>query len=229
MHPWNKANIDAEREISRDYSLKNKKEIFIANSLLKKYKNIAKKLIATKTAQGEKEKEQVLKKLQNLGLLSTGSGLDNILGLELKDILERRLQSIVFRKGLARTMKQARQFIVHRHVVLGEKEISMPSYLVSLQEESQLKFRDRSALSDQEHPERINEKVVEEVKEVKDSNKKDEKVKKSIAEVNVDPEEDVTSEMEKELSAEEDAGEIQAEVNQSDEPKEEKEVTEENK
>lgn len=201
MHPWNKVNIEAEREVIKEYSLKNKSEIFIANSLLKKYKNIAKKLIAKKTEQGEKEKQQVLKKLQDLGLLSAGADLDSILGLELKDVLERRLQSIVFRKGLARTMKQARQFIAHRHISIGDKEISMPSYLVSLKEESILKFKDKSALSDEGHPERVNEakEIANEAKEIK----KEETTKKPIAEVNVDPEEDVTSEMEKELSAEE--------------------------
>jgi len=157
MHPWNEVNIIAERIIKKDYGLRIKKEIFIANSFLKKYKNIAKKLIAVKTPQGEKEKEQILTKLQKLGLLPVGSNLDHILGLELKDILERRLQSILFRKGLARSMKQARQFIVHRHVSLANKEISIPSYLVSLEEESQLVFKENSALASEDHPERVNE------------------------------------------------------------------------
>ncbi len=155
MHPWNKENIESERVVVRDYGLHNKREIFIASSFLKKYKNIAKKLIATHTVQGEKEKAQVLQKLQALGLLSAGGELDNILGLELKDILERRLQSLVFRKGMAKSMKQARQFITHRHLMVGEKEISMPSYLVSLVEEGSISFKAKSSLADEEHPERI--------------------------------------------------------------------------
>ncbi len=155
VHPWNKSNIDAEKKIMAEYNLRIKKEIFIAASFLKKYKNIAKKLIATKTAQGEKEQEQVLTKLQQLGLLSAGANLDQILGLEIKDVLERRLQSVVFRNGLARSMNQARQFIVHRHITVGNKEISAPSYLVSLKEESSIGFKGKSSLADAEHPERV--------------------------------------------------------------------------
>ncbi len=164
-HPWNKNNIETEGVIKKEYGLKNKKEIFIANSFLKKYKDIAKKLTATKTEQAEKEKTQILTKLQRLGLLPTGADLDQILGLELKQLMERRLQSLVFRKGLAKTMNQARQFIVHRHVKIGEQEIARPSYIVSLEEEGSISFKDKSALFDENHPERVREKEVKEIKE----------------------------------------------------------------
>lgn len=155
MHPWNKANIESERIIKREYGLKNKTEIYVVSSFLKKYKDIAKRLIATKTAQAEKEKQHILAKLQQLGLLTAGADLDQILGLELKDVLERRLQSLVFRKELAKSMNQARQFIVHRHIMVGNKEISAPSYLVSLEEESLIAFKPKSSLADVEHPERM--------------------------------------------------------------------------
>ena len=90
VHPWNKKNIDEGKELRKEYGLRNRKEILIAQSFLKKYKNIAKKLIASKTEQADKEKVQVLQKLTNLGLLQAGSELDNILGLETKNILDRR-------------------------------------------------------------------------------------------------------------------------------------------
>ncbi|MBU0457484.1 MAG: 30S ribosomal protein S4 [Nanoarchaeota archaeon] len=175
MHPWIQSNIESEKKIKEEYGLKNKTEIFIANSFLKKYKNIAKALIAKKTEQGEKEKLQILKKLQQLGLLSVGSDLDQILGLEMKDVLERRLQSIVFRKGLAKSINQARQFIVHRHIMVGDKEISMPSYLVSLEEENKIGFKMNSSLASEDHPERINteaKEIKEEVEAIKDHQKK---------------------------------------------------------
>ena len=155
-HPWIRATIESERIVTKDYGLVKKKEIHIANSFIKKYRDIAKRLIATRTlAQAQKEKEQILGKLQDLGLLSSGAELEQILGLELKDVLSRRLQSIVYRKGLARSMKQSRQFITHRHVMVCEQEISSPSYLVSLTEESTVTFKQKSALSDAEHPERV--------------------------------------------------------------------------
>ena len=172
VHPWNSTEIAENKVFRKEYGLRIRKEILIADSFLKKYKDIAKKLISDETEQGKKEKAQMLEKLQNLGLLVLNSTLDDVLSLELKDILERRLQSVVYRNGLARSMKQSRQFITHRHIMVGKKEINVPSYLVSLQEESQISFKGKSALSDEEHPERINH--AKEIKEELEATKKDE-------------------------------------------------------
>jgi len=156
-HPWNQKNIEVGRVLKKEYGLTKRKEILIANSFMKKYKDIAKKLIANTTKQGEKEKVQILDKLQGLGLLAAGSQLDTVLGLSVNDVLNRRLQSVVYRKGLARSMKQARQFITHRHITVGEKEITAPSYIVSLEEEAHITFKGKSALASEDHPERVNE------------------------------------------------------------------------
>ena|SRR3989344_489137 len=155
-HPWVRTIIESEKVVLKEYGLVKKKEIHIANSFLKKYKDIAKRLIATRTLpQAQKEKQQILGKLQKLGLLSVGAELDNILGLELKDVLSRRLQSVVYKKGLSRSMKQSRQFITHRHIMVGDNEISSPSYLVLLEEEGAVSFKTQSTLADPEHSERI--------------------------------------------------------------------------
>jgi small subunit ribosomal protein S4 len=116
-------------------------------------------LIASRTKQSEAEQLQVLSKLQKLGLLSIGSELHQILGLELRDILERRLQTIVMKQGLARTVNQSRQFITHRHISVNGKEITSPSYILSLQEETSITFKEKSSLSDENHPERVQQKV----------------------------------------------------------------------
>jgi len=184
-HPWDKANIDANRIIRKEYGLKIRKEVLIGESFLKKYKNIAKNLIASQTEQGKKEKKQMMDKLNRLGLLSVNAELDDVLSLEIKDILERRLQSLVFRKGLARTMTQARQFIVHRHITVSGKEITSPSYLVSTEEEAAMAFKAKSSLFDEEHPERVDlaKKIQEEAeairvkKEEAESKKEKEKAK----------------------------------------------------
>lgn len=153
-HPWNKVAIEVEGQLRKDFGLAKKKEIYIASSFLKKYKDIAKRLIADRSAQGAKEGLQITEKLQRVGLLQIGAKLDAVLSLELKDILERRLQSLVCRKGLAKSMKQARQFITHRHIMIGTKEITSPSYITSLQEEAVLAFHGRSALKSSDHLER---------------------------------------------------------------------------
>lgn len=154
-HPWIRSNIEEGKILKKEYGLTKYTEILIASSFLKKYKDIAKKLIADKTAQGEKEKKQMMDKLQRLGLIQTGAGLDEVLSIQVKDVLERRIQSVVFRKGLARTMKQSRQFITHRHITIGNKEITSPGHMLTVEEESNLVFRPSSNLASAEHPERV--------------------------------------------------------------------------
>jgi len=154
-HPWVRKAIEEERVIKKDYGLSNKRELFKINSFLKKYKDLAKRLIANPTEQSKKEERQVLEKLQKLGLLPYGSKLDDILSLVLTNVLDRRVQSVVFRKGLARSMKQARQFVTHRHITVNNQEITSPSYLVSLEEENHLAFKASSGLASEDHPERV--------------------------------------------------------------------------
>src|SRR3989344_184730 len=154
-HPWVRKAIEEERVIKKDYGLSNKRELFKINSFLKKYKDLAKRLIANPTEQSKKEERQVLEKLQKLGLLPYGSKLDDILSLVLTNVLDRRIQSVVFRKELARSMKQARQFVTHRHITVNNQEITSPSYLVSLEEENHLAFKVSSGLASEEHPERV--------------------------------------------------------------------------
>lgn len=164
-HPWVKTEIEEGKKLRQEYGLKTRKDVLVASSFLKKYKNIAKRLIADTSKQGEKEKEQMILKLQKVGLLSAAARLDDVLSLTVKDILERRIQTLVFRKGLARTANQARQFITHRHILVGNKEITSPSKILTQEEESQLSFKQNSALSSEMHPERAN--IAKEVAEEK--------------------------------------------------------------
>jgi len=189
-HPWVRKAIEEERVIKKDYGLGNKRELFKINSFLKKYKDLAKRLIANPTEQSKKEERQVLEKLQRLGLLPFGSKLDDVLSLVLTNVLDRRVQSIVFRKGLAKSMKQARQFITHRHITVNNQEITSPSYLVSLEEENQLAFKVNSSLASEDHPERANiaPKIAPETKKEAEKEVK-EKVVKSKKEIL--PEEEV--------------------------------------
>jgi len=154
MHPWRTANIELERELRKEYALKTKQEIWRMDSLLRGFKNQAKSLIALHTTQADKERTQLLKRLQRLGLLSEGAKLDDVLRLTTKNIMERRLQSFVFKKGLARSTKQARQFITHAHIMVKECIITAPSHIVTKAEEELIQFVPRSPLINPDHPER---------------------------------------------------------------------------
>jgi small subunit ribosomal protein S4 len=134
--PWDKALLEEERKIMVEFGLRRKKELWRAKEELRKYRRMARDL----NARRDKEKEKVLiQKLYKLGLLPSASAtLDDVLSLTVKDLLNRRLQTIVYKKGLANTIKQARQFIVHGHVKINGRRIVYPSYLVSRDEEDKI-------------------------------------------------------------------------------------------
>ncbi|MDP2749219.1 MAG: 30S ribosomal protein S4 [Nanoarchaeota archaeon] len=153
-HPWLKVRIDEENQIQREYGTKNKKEIWKMKSFLQNAKKQAKTIVTLKGEQAEKEKALLMGKLTRLGFLKEHAELDDVLGLTLKSIMDRRLQTILKKKGLARTLKQARQFIVHNHVKIGNQKITAPSYLVSVEEEQSISFDDNSPFATEDHPER---------------------------------------------------------------------------
>jgi len=154
MHPWEKERLATEKPLMQNYGLVNKKEIWKAGSKLKTFKDNAKSLIASKGDQAEKERKQLLDKLKAYNLIQTET-LDEILGLNLEKLLDRRLQTIVFKKGLARTMKQARQMITHKHIIIKGKKITAPGYFVRLSEEASIDFYGGSTFAKADHPERI--------------------------------------------------------------------------
>ena len=170
-HPWQKERIDTEKALTREYAFRNKSEIWKMNSTLKNFFIQAKRIIANKTEQNEKEKVLLLKKLSRLGIIDENADIEDVLGLSVQDVIERRLQSVVFRKGLARSMKQARQFITHEHILVNGKKITSPSYLVSVSEENSISFAVSSPFIDEMHPERVQHEV-EKTKEEPEEKKK---------------------------------------------------------
>lgn len=153
-HPWQKPRIVEERELLNEFGLKNKKEAWKMDSTLKRYKDQVKNLTVREDKQAIVERKNLINKLNNLGLLE-GDQLDQVLSMGAKDICERRLQTIVYKKGLARSVKQARQFIVHNHILVNNKPMTIPGYLVKASEETSIEFHGGSSLYDIEHPERI--------------------------------------------------------------------------
>lgn len=157
-HPWQRERIDSEKKIVQDYGLKNKKEIMKNNSEAKRLTSQAKKIIKERKKESEQiklEEKQLLDNLYKFKLLNEGAKVENALSLTLFNLLERRLQTIVHKKGLARTSKQSRQLIVHGHISINNNKVSIPSYLVSKDEEEKITYNAKSSFSSAEHPERV--------------------------------------------------------------------------
>ena len=122
--PFDKMRIDEEAEIKKEFGLKNKREIWKADARIKAIREKAKKLISS----DEKAKSEFFQQVKKIGLKA--DSISDVLSLDKKDYLNRRLQTILVGKGLATTTKGARQLITHKKVLVGDKVVNSPSYIV---------------------------------------------------------------------------------------------------
>jgi small subunit ribosomal protein S4 len=151
-HPWRKDQLDVELHLVGDYGLRNKRELWRYKTMLSKVRGIARSLLGESEAERAKIEREYLSKLSRIGVLSESATIDEVLDLEIRDLLERRLQTMVLRRGLAKTMFQARQLVSHGHIAVGGKIVSVPGYLVARDEEQKLKYFSHSPLAKADHP-----------------------------------------------------------------------------
>ena len=152
-HPWQKVRIEEERTLIHQYGLKNKKEIWKANTKIRSMRRQARKLTATSgDEQAQKEKGLLLSKLNRLGLLEQDSGLEDVLRMTPENILDRRLQTQVYLQGLASTAKQSRQLIIHGHISVDGAVTRVPGMIVTKLQEKNISYSPSSALNSDLHP-----------------------------------------------------------------------------
>ncbi|MCA1813592.1 MAG: 30S ribosomal protein S4 [Halobacteriales archaeon] len=154
-HPWQAQRIAAENDVVRKYGLKNKTEVWRAQSQLRRFRGNARALLARQGAgdkQAQLETTQLLHRLQRLGILSGEAKLEDVLALSLEAVLSRRLETLVYHRGLATSHKQARQLIVHNHVTVNGRIVNVPGYLVPKAEQESIVYAPHSALTNEAHP-----------------------------------------------------------------------------
>jgi len=143
--PFDKTRIEEEAEIKKNFGLKNKKEIWKAEAKIKGIREKAKKLISS-----NKETQQaIFDKLKKIGL--DVSSIGEVLALDKKDYLNRRLQTILVKKELTTTMKSARQLITHKKVLVDGKAVDSPSYIVPVKLEDKITLKQK--------PKKLKEKI----------------------------------------------------------------------
>ena len=84
--------------------------------------------------------------MQELELVSSDATLDDVLNLNVNDLLARRLQTIVTKKLGFKTPYQARQAVIHGHIMVGERKVDIPSYTVTIAEEDSIHFSPESKI-----------------------------------------------------------------------------------
>lgn len=134
-HPWKADRLVEELQLIGEYGLRNKRELWRAQTILRKIRAHARAIYGLTGEKRVLEERSLIQRLYRMGLLSENATVDEVLRLTVRDILERRLQTIVYRLGLAKTIYQARQFIVHGHVYVGDRKVRSPSYHVMRGEE----------------------------------------------------------------------------------------------
>ncbi len=136
-----------ELETVGSYGLRSKKELWKAHTELSRVRHQARSLLALRREIREKKEPILMKSLIRVGLVGEDATLDDVLNLQVTDILARRLQTIVWKKMGFRSPYQARQAVVHGHIMLGEGVVDIPSYVVAKDEEDQIRLKPSSSLS----------------------------------------------------------------------------------
>lgn len=131
--PWDKIVLEETNRLAGYYGLRNKRELWRASYLAKKYRRIAREVLAS-PEEGVMV-DPIIRRLQKLGIVGKDATLDDLLDLTVEQFLERRLQTIVWKKGFAKTPYMARQLITHGHIRVNGRRIKQPGYLVTLDEE----------------------------------------------------------------------------------------------
>ena len=184
-HPWQGERIKAEVVLVNQYGLKNKTEVWKAQTILRNFRGQSRELQARLRggeAQAKIESEALIAKCGRMGLLPMdGATLNDILTLNEESILARRLQTIVFEKGMASTVGQARQMIVHGHIFMNGHRVTVPGYIVTRKEESSIMYDPASPFNDEMHPMRISAEQAAANAEAKAAKMAEEAAKKAAA------------------------------------------------
>ncbi len=157
-HPWQGERIKSEAIVVNQFGLKNKTELWKAQTILRNFRKQSRELQARLRigdAQAKKEADALLNKCGRIGVLPTDGTLNDILTLSEESILSRRLQTVVFEKGLATTIGQARQMIVHGHIHINGHRVNIPGYIVTRAEEASVEYDPASPFTDDMHPMRL--------------------------------------------------------------------------
>lgn len=139
-HPWKADVLMEELQLVGEYGLRNKRELWRAKTELSKYRRMAMSLLGEPPERRAELENILLSKLRRMGLVGENATLDDVLDLTIRDLLDRRLQTVVYKMGLAKTIHQARQLITHGHISIGERRVTSPGYIVLKDEEPLVRF-----------------------------------------------------------------------------------------
>ena len=146
-HPFQKERIMEELKFLGEYGLRNKREYWKIRTMIGNWRSLARQSRTLSKERAVDVQQTLIKKLNRLGIIGPDAEFEDLLLLTVEDVLKRRLQTLVYEKGLASTIYQARQYITHGHIQVKGKKINAPSYIVKKEEEDLINFAPNSPLS----------------------------------------------------------------------------------
>ncbi|XP_078610676.1 small ribosomal subunit protein uS4 [Branchiostoma floridae x Branchiostoma japonicum] len=141
--PFEKERLDQELKLIGEYGLRNKREVWRVKLTLAKIRKAARELLTLEEKDPRRlfEGNALLRRLVRVGVLDEGKmKLDYVLGLRVEDFLERRLQTQVFKLGLAKSIHHARVLIRQRHIRVRKQLVNIPSYVVRVDSQKHIDF-----------------------------------------------------------------------------------------
>eukprot|EP01023_Acetabularia_acetabulum_P023558 TRINITY_DN22_c0_g1_i1.p2 TRINITY_DN22_c0_g1~~TRINITY_DN22_c0_g1_i1.p2 ORF type:complete len:198 (-),score=33.06 TRINITY_DN22_c0_g1_i1:338-931(-) len=141
--PYEKERLDNEMQLVGEYGLRNKRELWRVQMTLSKIRKAARNLLTLddKDPQRLFQGEALLRRMMKYGLLSEDkANLDFVLALTPREFLERRLQTQVFKLGLAKSIHHARVLIRQRHIRVGKQIVNVPSFLVHIESQKHVDY-----------------------------------------------------------------------------------------
>ncbi|XP_040564678.1 small ribosomal subunit protein uS4 [Lepeophtheirus salmonis] len=141
--PFEKTRLDQELKLIGEYGLRNKREVWRVKYTLAKIRKAARDLLTLEEKDPRRlfEGNALLRRLVRVGVLDESHmKLDYVLGLKVEDFLERRLQTQVFKLGLAKSIHHARVLIRQRHIRVRKQVVNVPSFVVRLDSQKHIDF-----------------------------------------------------------------------------------------
>jgi small subunit ribosomal protein S4 len=129
------------------FGLKTKQELWKTQTELSRVRLQARSLLALRQEERKRKEPILMESLTKIGLVDQSSTLDDVLSLQVNDLLSRRLQTMAQRKLFFKTPYQARQAIVHGHVMIGDSIVTIPSYIVKIEEENKIRLTPESSFN----------------------------------------------------------------------------------